>query len=313
MENKEEKTTPTTFRITPSTNEKFKELAQSIRLTQEEMLSNLISTYELENAKALIHNREKEIDEFQSIINRAINIYLNSLELNQNSELRIKEKYSNEINSKAEIINNLQEKLLEKDKQLSSLKTLLQDISKDYDKSSEEIKSVKDTLETKENLIIEYKEKIDTLTSLVTEYRGYKEDYLNLKSKYEISLQKNSDIKYELKELRLEKSNLEKTIEIINNQLQEYKDNINQIKLEHKESIAEKNNEINKMQKDFEENLLKENEKLKLHLQEEKEVLEKTYINNLEKSKLEFDKILFEKDKEIVKLKTKKTTKTTSK
>ena len=162
----------------------------------------------------------------------------------------------------AEIINNLQEKLLEKDKQLSSLKTLLQDISKDYDKSSEEIKSIKDTLETKENLIIEYKEKIDTLTSLVTEYREYKEDYLNLKSKYESSLQKNSDIQYELKELRLEKSNLEKTIEIINNQLQEYKDNINQIKLEHKESIAEKNNEINKMQKDFEEHLLKENEKL---------------------------------------------------
>ena len=313
MDNKEQKTIPTTFRVTPNTNGKFKELAQSLGFTQDEMLNNLLVSYELENAKALIHNREKEIDEFQSIMNRAINIYLNSLELNQNSELRIKEKYSNEINSKAEIINNLQEKLLEKDKQLSSLKTLLQDISKDYDKSSEEIKSVKDTLETKENLIIEYKEKIDALTSLVTEYRGYKEDYLNLKSKYESSLQKNSDIKYELKELRLEKSNLEKTIEIINNQLQEYKDNINQIKLEHKESIAEKNNEINKMQKDFEENLLKENEKLKLHLQEEKEVLEKTYINNLEKSKLEFDKILFEKDKEIVKLKTKKTTKTTSK
>lgn len=313
MDNKEQKATPTTFRITSTTNDKFKELAQSFGFTQEEMLSNLISTYELENAKALIINREKEIDEFQSHVSRLVNIYLNSLELNQNSENRIHEKYSNEINSKSEIINNLQEKLLEKDKQLSSLKTLLQDISKDYDKSSEEIKSIKDTLETKENLIIEYKEKIDTLTSLVTEYREYKEDYLNLKSKYESSLQKNSDIQYELKELRLEKSNLEKTIEIINNQLQEYKDNINQIKLEHKESIAEKNNEINKMQKDFEEHLLKENEKLKLHLQEEKEVLEKTYINNLEKSKLEFDKILFEKDKEIVKLKTKKTTKTTSK
>ena len=312
MDNKEQKATPTTFRITSTTNDKFKELAQSFGFTQEEMLSNLISTYELENAKALIINREKEIDEFQSHVSRLVNIYLNSLELNQNSENRIHEKYSNEINSKAEIINNLQEKLLEKDKQLSSLKTLLQDISKDYDKSSE-IKSIKDTLQTKQNLIIEYKEKIDTLTSLVTEYREYKEDYLNLKSKYESSLQKNSDIQYELKELRLEKSNLEKTIEIINNQLQEYKDNINQIKLEHKESIAEKNNEINKMQKDFEEHLLKENEQLKLHLQEEKEVLEKTYINNLEKSKLEFDKILFEKDKEIVKLKTKKTTKTTSK
>ena len=151
MDNKEQKATPTTFRITSTTNDKFKELAQSFGFTQEEMLSNLISTYELENAKALIINREKEIDEFQSHVSRLVNIYLNSLELNQNSENRIHEKYSNEINSKAEIINNLQEKLLEKDKQLSSLKTLLQDISKDYDKSSEEIKSIKDTLETKEN------------------------------------------------------------------------------------------------------------------------------------------------------------------
>lgn len=339
MENKEQKATPTTFRITPTTNDKFKELAQSIGLTQEEMLSNLISSYELENAKALIVNREKEIDEFQSHITRLINIYLNSLELNQSSELRIEEKYMIEINKKVEIINLLQEQIKELKEAISKQDVLLTNTLNENAKISDEINTLKDTLKTKENLINEYKEKIDTLTSLVIEYTEYKNNYLSLKTEYENSLSEREKISLSYKEINLEKINLEKRIELLQNSIDEYKLNISNLKSEHKENIKEIKTEQESIIKSIKLELYEasneykgiiqgikneadteasrlinehtsEIENLKLGFKEKIEEIkikeEDKYTNLLEKERLKFERILLEKDKEINELKIKK-------
>lgn len=335
MENKEQKATPTTFRITPSTNDKFKELAQSIGLTQEEMLSNLIATYELENAKALIVNREKEIDEFKSHINRLINIYLNSLELNQNSELRIQEKFTAELNKKVEIITLLQEQISELKENLKENNLILTNTLNDNNKLVDESNNLKDTLNTKEKLIKEYIEKIDTLTSLVTEYTNYKNTYLTLKKELESSNADKENLIYAKKEILLEKENLEKRIELLENQLNQYnetianlksehKENVNQIKSEHSSIIKNKNKELEQASKGFNDQIQalklkfnteasksierhnKELEELRLFYEEKiKDIkcnFEAQYQYNLDKIKLDYEKQIFEKDKEINRL-----------
>lgn len=338
MENKEEKATPTTFRITPSTNEKFKELAQSIGLTQEEMLSSLISTYELENAKALIVNREKEIDEFKAHITRLINIYLNSLELNQNSELRIQEKFTVDINKKVEIINLLQGQISELKENLKENKVLLTNTLNENTKLTDETNNLKDTLNTKEKLIKEYIEKIDTLTSLVMEYKNYKNTYLNLKEEIEISNVDKEKLLYSNKEMQLEKNNLEKRIELLENQLTQYNETISNLKIEHKENIQQiktecsnmiksKNKELEQASNSFNEQLqtltLKLNTEASRGIRECEEKLEEQRLLyeqkikdikdnfeaqhkcNLDKIKLDYEKQIFEKDKQIDKLKKK--------
>lgn len=335
MENKEQKATPTTFRITPNTNDKFKELAQSFGLTQEEMLSNLISAYELENAKALIVNREKEIDEFQSHVNRLVNIYLNSLELNQSSELKIEEKYMTEINKKIEMINLLQEQIKELKEANSKQDLLLTNTLNENSKILEESNNLKDTLNTKEKLIKEYIEKIDTLTSLVTEYSSFKNNYLNLKKELENSNSDKEKILFVNKEIQLEKSNLEKRIELLENQLNQYnetlttlkdehKENIKQVKTEYSDMLNSKNKEleqtsnsfneqiqalklkhdteasksINEYEKNLEEQKLLYEQKIKAI----KDTIKSEYDYKLAKIKLDYEKELFEKDKEIDKL-----------
>lgn len=338
MENREKKATPTTFRVTPITNGKFKELAQSLGLTQDEMLGNLISSYELENAKALIVDREKEIEEFQSHSTRLINIYLNSLELNQNSELRIQERYNNELNKKLETINLLQEKIKELKEDIKNQDILLTDTLNENSKVIDKIATIKDTLNTKENLIDEYKGKIDTLTSLVTEYTEYKNNYLSLKAEYENSLGEKEKALYNNKELCLEKNNLEKRIELLDSQIKEYKEYMEQSKIEYKENIRiiredhksvinDKNNELERVCNEhnreiqvFQEKSLTEasrcivahKEKLAEQksfyedkIKELKEGLENIYTNKLDKATLKYEKVLFEKDKEINKLKKK--------
>lgn len=347
MENKESKATPTTFRITSSTNDKFKELAQSFGFTQEEMLSNLISTYELENAKALIINREKEIDEFQSHVSRLVNIYLNSLELNQNSENRIHEKYSEQINKKVEMINLLQNKISEMKDNVENQNLLLTNTLNENAKLTDEVNNLKDTLGTKEKLIKEYIEKIDTFSSLITEYKEYKNDYMKLKDKLDFVSAEKEEALYNSKQLTLEKSNLEKRIELLLNQIQDTKDSLFQIKAEHKENLVQikeehseliksKNLELERTYKELSDQLQaltlkhdREASKLnKAHMEEmaqikaeykenlnriqnentkELKILEERLIsqhnNSLEKLRLNYEKQLFEKDKELNKYK----------
>ena len=347
MENKEQKATPTTFRITSTTNDKFKELAQSFGFTQEEMLSNLISTYELENAKALIINREKEIAEFQSHVSRLVNIYLNSLELNQNSETRIHEKYSEQLNTKVEMINLLQNKIAEMKDNVENQNLLLTNTLNENAKLTDEVDNLKDTLGTKEKLIKEYIEKIDTFSSLITEYTEYKNDYMKLKDKLDSLSAEKEEALYNLKQVELENINLEKRVELLLNQIQDNKDNLLQIKTEYKENLAQiksehseliktKNLELERASKELFDQLqaltLKhENEASRLnktHMKEitqikaeykenlnriqnenvkELKVLEERLIiehnNNLETLKLNYEKQLFEKDKELNKFK----------
>lgn len=333
---------PVTFRLDIETTDKFKELASNLGVTQDKMLQDLIATFELENAKTNLGDRAKEIEEFQNHAQRIVNIYLNALELNQNSESRIREQFSEQLLRKQELISNIQDQVKKYKEDFKEQDILLGNTLNKNTKLDEELKQLKDTLETKESLIGEYKNKIDTLTSLVTEYKEYKNSIDVIKKELEEANKIKEASMYEAKELKLENGNSNKKIELLEDTITEYKENINQIKIDNKEYIKqikdenkaiveEKNREIikvsseltdkvNELSADHKEELNNEAEKynkiindLKKQFEKEMKDSEKRAIEKIEmekdKLKLNYERVIFDKDKELEVLKNKGTKK----
>lgn len=230
---------PATFRLDTDTTDRFKDLASTLGVTQDKMLQDLISTFELDQAKNTLVDRGKEIEEFQSIAHRMIRIYMNSLELNQSSEERIKEKFTEQLIQKQDLITNLQEQVKKLKEDNKSKETLLSITLDDKKKLSTEVNNIKSTLDTKESLIKEYVSKIDTLTSLVTEYSVYKDSIEEVKIELDAEKKSNDVLIYETKNLKLENDSLKEQLEVLQSRVSEYKETIKEMKADHKENINE--------------------------------------------------------------------------
>lgn len=303
---------PATFRLDTNTTEKFKELASTLGLTQDKMLADLISSFELEQAKQTLTDRGKEIEEFQDIAYRMIRIYTNSLELNKSTEERIKDKFTEQLIQKQDLITNLQDQVNKFKEDAKSKDTLLSITSEDNKKLKIEINNIKSMIETKETLVKEYVSKIDTLSSLVTEYSIYKDSIETVKTELDVERRSNEDLSYENKKLSLENENLKKEIDVLQGRVEEYKDNIKTMKEEHKQDIVELKAE--------KENIISDNRRIieDIHVKHSKEineirvnndraiiVLKEDYKNQIkeiekrldEKTQMEIDKVTIKYEK----------------
>ncbi|MGL5149511.1 MAG: hypothetical protein ACRC7N_02925, partial [Clostridium sp.] len=262
------------FRLDTNTTEKFKELESTLGLTQDKMLVDLISAFELEQAKQTLTDRGKEIEEFQDIAYRLIRIYTNSLELNKSTEERIKDKFTEQLIQKQDLITNLQEQVNKFKEDTKSKDTLLSITLDDNKKLKSELNNIKSIVETKETLVKEYVSKIDTLSSLVTEYSVYKDSIEDVKTDLDIEKKSSEALSYENKNLSLENDNLRKQIEVLQGRVEEYKDNIKTMKQEHKQDMVELKAE--------KENIISDNRKIieDIHVKNSKEINEIRENNN---------------------------------
>jgi DNA anti-recombination protein RmuC len=98
------------FRADDETFEKFKALASEEFGNQGQCLASLISLYETEKSKAVLVERKIEIENFQAHANKIIEMFLMSLQLNEDAEERIRSEFEHLLNSKDRIITDLQTK-----------------------------------------------------------------------------------------------------------------------------------------------------------------------------------------------------------
>ena len=101
----------TSFRVSEEDIAKFKEFAEENGYNQAEAFKSIIQTMEMAKAKGMIKDRAKEIEVFQNTINNLMSMFLNSLNVNQTSEERIREELSQELQTKDNTIGNLYEQL----------------------------------------------------------------------------------------------------------------------------------------------------------------------------------------------------------
>lgn len=99
------------FRVTDDVMVKFQGIRDELGLTQDAALAMLVGTYEMEQAKAAIPDRETEIANFQTKAQEMVEAYLHALQLNQDAEARIRAEVQLELATKDRAIADYQEQV----------------------------------------------------------------------------------------------------------------------------------------------------------------------------------------------------------
>ena len=81
------------FRISEEVSAKLKELCENFD-NQNSALSALINAYEVQNARAVLTDRQTDISDYDTHIQAIQSAFLRSLEINENAEKRIEQQGS---------------------------------------------------------------------------------------------------------------------------------------------------------------------------------------------------------------------------
>ena len=221
----------TSFRVNEEDIAKFKEFAEENGYNQAEAFKSIIQTLEMAKAKNIIKDRAKEIEVFQDTINNLMSMFLNSLNVNQTSEERIRDELIKELQTKDNTISNLQEQLKDIKTENNNLKEINRDKDSIIKQSEEEVKRVNSDNADKQKNIDKLNSNNDLLQEQLQEYRKYKDNYIEL----EIQLKQ---LRAEHEEIKSDNNKLINKIDLLNNKivtdtdmLEFYKTNTSELKV----------------------------------------------------------------------------------
>ena len=148
----------TSFRVSDEDIAKFKEFADKEGYNQAEAFKNIMQTVEMAKAKNIIKDRAKEVEVFQNTINDLMSYFLNSLNVNQTSEERIREELSQELQTKDNTISTMYDQLQEVKAENKALKDNAKELNDNIKIINEEVKKLN-------NDILDKNKNIDKLNS----------------------------------------------------------------------------------------------------------------------------------------------------
>lgn len=103
----------TNFRIDQETADAFRKFCEENGWNQAEGFDNVMRQVELNKAKTATPGRAVEIESFEKSVKDIMAAYLNSIEINNNAEARIREQFATALDSKDKTISDLQKKMAE--------------------------------------------------------------------------------------------------------------------------------------------------------------------------------------------------------
>lgn len=169
------------FRIDQSDADAFRKFCDENGLSQAQGFGHLLQVFELDRAKNVTPSRATEIEEFERNVKAITAAYLNSLEINNNAELRIREEYDTALASRDKTIMDLQEKneKLKIDKE--EAEQLATTASQDAAKAIKDAEDAKERAEMVGKLADEKDKTIATLATKVTDAETKLNEYADLK------------------------------------------------------------------------------------------------------------------------------------
>ncbi len=166
---------PRSFRVTEDTAERFKQLCTSFG-NQNSALDALINAYEVQQAKAVLSDRQTDINDYDTHLQALQSAFLRSLELNENAEKRIRQEFQRQLESKDLTITDLQERIrtAEQDKQtaLEQVKEIEVERDKIQTESSLHITNLNNDLQATNKALHTANEQIVDKQSLLDELRA---------------------------------------------------------------------------------------------------------------------------------------------
>lgn len=200
----------TSFRISEEDLEKFKQFMDQEGIkTQADGFKSIMQSVEMAKAKNILSDRGKEIETFQETINNLMSMFLNSLNVNQTSEERIRDQLSLELNTKDNTISTMYEQLQEVKAENKALKDNNKELNDNIKVANEEVKRLNSDILDRNKNIDKLSSNNDLLQENLQEYKKYKDNYKNLESELE-----------QLKADNSTKDNTINSLENINKQLE---------------------------------------------------------------------------------------------
>ncbi|GEQ23278.1 hypothetical protein CBU02nite_37840 [Clostridium butyricum] len=274
----------TSMRLNEEDLEQFKSFAKDNGLNQQQAFNSLIALAELEKAKNVLGDRGKEIETFRDTVNKLLNFYINSLEVNTTTEQTIREELSKELNRKDNTISNLYEQLQEMKTEKLNSDATIQQLEEKNNGILEQLQKANTDVAEKSKSIEKLNSNNDLLQEQLQEYKAYKNNYKALEEHL-----------YKLKADNANKDTAINTLENNNQQLQDKIKNDTEMIEFYKSNNIELKGNIKAIESQFKQDIqtLKEEHTKALAGQIEaiKEQLESKYNLELEKKSLEIQKL----------------------
>lgn len=266
-----------TIRTSDESYEKFRQIAQENFENQGQCFSTLIHLYELEQGKTILGERKMEIENFQMHINTLLKMFIQSLQMNEDAEERVKA--------------GIQTALDTKDRQIVYLQKERNQLEEKLEEKEESYQTIKLHLDQTKNLFQHEKENFQSIISQLTQTVQDKNDMIALLNHQKKELQTQLDETHtqdkKIRELesQLAQSNQEKTS--LSNQ-------INLQQQIHEQEIEKLNRQLElekeKYSFDLEKALLEQQKDLQLSWKQEKmeydrklELYQMKYVTALER------------------------------
>ena len=179
---------------------KFKEVCEQAG-GQNEALSVLISSYELETAKSILSGQATSIDDFKSRIDGVIRAYISALDLSVSAEERVRADYRQRMNTQVKTIEDLQTRneqltadytaLSEQSEQAQTAhQTEVTELRAMYDLAQDKVTQAEKQREQAEkiaNMATEQVEQLKTMVSELTAKANKSDEYKADKERLEAS------------------------------------------------------------------------------------------------------------------------------
>lgn len=212
------------FRISEETTEKFRQLCTGFD-NQNTALNALITAYEIQQAQAIITERQTDITDYDTHLQALQRAFLHSLELNENAESRIRQEFQRQLESKNSIILDLQERVRQAEqaeqtarKQLliteKNLSNLTEQTTSQIDNLQTELANKQNTFELAREQITEKNTKLEELRKQLVQAQKDTESVQELNAKINTLTQKQAITEQENKQLKAEIEKQKKDFEM---------------------------------------------------------------------------------------------------
>lgn len=244
---------PTSMRLSKKTRDLFNEIVSAEKWTQESALIKLISLFQLENGKMSVGNRRTEIEEFELHVQTMIKMFINSIELNENAESRIKQLFEERISSYEKSISDYQKNIIDLQSKNEKHEERAGILRKERDEYQKLLEEKDKALKKTELLSQEYENKNKTLSDMITEYKTDREqlkekDLIIEELRYEIQKLNDLNITKE-HELELSKQKNESQLKIVELNIKtEYQEKISELSTGYSLDTKELNKKIENLQ-----------------------------------------------------------------
>ena len=258
---------PKSFRIDDETHDKFKEISASIGGNQQDAFERLIEAYELQQGKLALKEEKVNVDQFEKYLKCLLRIYMANVEDKQNLAETIRTGFEKDLQSKDDIIKDLQA-------QIKVAKEQKEEATKKADDLENKNFQLENLIEMKD---MEYKEKVKEIENLKLDKTENEEQIKKLIYSCDSLTKQLDEKKAEVEKAREQEQQLEE----LQNKYNNLNDTYNKLQSDFNNQKSNHENIISDMQKQVSEAIEREKEQVKFDYEKKLLALEKKHQQEL--------------------------------